>query len=75
MGSTSSQSWAYIANAKPICFAWDKQAAERACSLALEKTGKRMAARIAMIAMTTSNSIKVNPLFLLFITILSNTSS
>jgi hypothetical protein len=43
-----------------------------AFSLALENTGKRMAARMAMIAMTTSNSIKVKPLLL--INILFNTS-
>jgi hypothetical protein len=33
----------------------------RALSLAWANTGKRMAARIAMIAMTTSSSIRVNP--------------
>jgi hypothetical protein len=32
-----------------------------AFSLALPKTGKRMAARIAIIAMTTKSSIKVKP--------------
>jgi hypothetical protein len=34
------------------------KAASRACA----KTGNKIAARIAMIAMTTNNSIKVNPL-------------
>src|SRR5207247_1678070 len=33
----------------------------RACSRAWAKTGKRIAVTIAMIAMTTSNSIRVNP--------------
>src|SRR5438067_1852087 len=38
------------------------QLALRAASRAFAKTGKRIAARIAMIAMTTSSSINVNPL-------------
>ena len=38
-----------------------RQAVAQACSLALPRAGKRNAARIAMIAMTTSNSISVNP--------------
>src|ERR1051325_9976559 len=33
----------------------------RACSRALAKTGKRMAARMAMMAITTSSSIRVKP--------------
>src|SRR5437016_6213501 len=33
----------------------------RACSRAWAKTGKRIAARMAMIAITTSNSIRVKP--------------
>jgi hypothetical protein len=33
----------------------------RAFSLARAKTGKRIAARIAMMAMTTSSSMSVNP--------------
>ena len=33
----------------------------RACSLALERAGSNIPARIAMMAITTSNSIKVNP--------------
>jgi hypothetical protein len=38
----------------------------RAFIFALLKTGNNMAARMAMMAMTTSNSINVNPDFLLF---------
>src|SRR5438105_4376647 len=41
-----------------------RQEVFRACSRAWAKTGKRIAARIAMIAITTSNSIKVKPRFL-----------
>jgi len=46
------------------------QLAVRAFSLAFANTGKRIAARIAMIAITTNNSIKVNPLFYLCIVLL-----
>jgi hypothetical protein len=41
---------------------FDWQLACRAFPLALANTGKRIAARIAMIAITTSSSISVNPL-------------
>jgi len=37
------------------------QLARRAFSRALAKTGKRMDAKIAIIAMTTKSSIKVKP--------------
>jgi hypothetical protein len=37
------------------------QLARRALSLALAKTGNRMAARIEIIAITTNNSINVKP--------------
>src|SRR5579859_2182594 len=47
---------------RPICLTFDRQTVLRACSRAWAKTGNRIAARIAIIAMTTSNSIKVNPL-------------
>jgi hypothetical protein len=60
-GNLSSQSWQYIINAVPICLRLDRQAVFLAFSLARLKTGKRIAARIAMIAMTTNNSINVNP--------------
>jgi hypothetical protein len=49
----------------------DKQAAFLACSLARLKTGKRMAARMAMIAMTTRSSISVKPLLLIAFHLLS----
>jgi hypothetical protein len=39
-----------------------RQVVCRAFSRALAKTGKRIAARMAIIAITTSNSIKVKPL-------------
>jgi hypothetical protein len=38
-----------------------------ALALALANAGSNMPARIAMIAITTNSSIKVNPLFLFFI--------
>src|SRR2546425_8236829 len=47
--------------AMPHCLAWDRQAAWRALSRAWAKTGKRMAASIAMIAITTRSSIRVKP--------------
>jgi hypothetical protein len=65
-GSDSSQSWAYIAKAIPICFALDRHTAFLACSLALENTGNRIAAKMAIIAITTSSSINVKPRFSLF---------
>src|SRR5438477_3705558 len=48
--------------ALPSWFRLLVQVAWRACSRACAKTGKRMAARIAMMAITTSNSISVKPL-------------
>src|SRR5436853_4874272 len=50
-----------MCSARPICFRLDWQLAWRDFSRAWAKTGKRMAARMAMIAMTTSSSISVNP--------------
>src|SRR5947209_36722 len=47
--------------AVPICLVLERQAAERALSRAWAKTGKRMAARMAIMAMTTRSSISVNP--------------
>src|SRR5262245_48619965 len=46
--------------AVPICFWFERQAACRALLRACAKTGNKMAARIAMMAMTTSSSINVN---------------
>src|SRR5207245_2826208 len=47
--------------AVPICFWLERQTACRAFSRAWAKTGKRIAARMAMIAITTSSSISVKP--------------
>src|SRR5436309_1846412 len=41
------------------CLAFERQDAERAFSRAWAKTGKRIAARMAMIAITTRSSIRV----------------
>ena len=43
------------------CLLLFKHAAPVAVALALAKAGRSRAANMAMIAMTTSNSIKVNP--------------
>src|SRR5438067_8719100 len=48
-------------NARAICLLLDKQLEARAFSRAWAKTGNRIAARMAIIAITTSNSIRVNP--------------
>src|SRR3954462_5980629 len=45
--------------AKPSCFWFEVQEIWRAFSRALAKTGKRIAARIAIIAITTRSSISV----------------
>src|SRR5436305_1149645 len=45
---------------RPICLVLLRQEVLRAASLACAKTGNRIAARIAMIAITTSSSIRVN---------------
>jgi len=52
----------YISIPKAICFRFEAQDDWRAFSLALANTGKRIAARMAMIAMTTNSSISVKPL-------------
>src|SRR5918911_1683292 len=49
----------YMFMASPICRVLDRQAVWRAFSRAWEKTGNRIAARIAIMAMTTSSSIRV----------------
>src|SRR6266852_2372685 len=51
----------YSASAVPICRWFERQAVCRAFSRAWAKTGNKMAASIAIIAITTSNSIKVKP--------------
>src|SRR5579871_6537137 len=57
----------YIRAARAICFSLERQEVCRAFSRAWAKTGKRMAARIAIMAITTSSSIRVKPRFLLCI--------
>src|SRR5512141_3203969 len=58
----------YVVRARPICFRLLMQAEALARSRALAKTGNRMAARMAMMAMTTSNSIRVKPRTFSFMT-------
>jgi hypothetical protein len=48
----------------PICFRLFAQDARRAASRARASAGKSIAASMPMIAMTTNNSINVNPRFL-----------
>src|SRR5688572_24511193 len=48
-------------NAVPSWRVLERQLVARALSRAWAKTGKRMAARMAMIAITTSSSISVKP--------------
>ena len=45
---------------RPSCFMLDWQLARRALSLARAKAGNKMAAKMAMMAMTTKSSINVN---------------
>src|SRR5262245_3131999 len=52
-------SWLYIAVITDHCRRFDKQAVAWALVLALDKAGNSRLAKIAMIAMTTSSSIKV----------------
>src|SRR5207244_4195401 len=56
----SSLSWVYIAIPSPNCLTLERQDAARAFSRACAKTGNRMAAKIAIIAITTRSSIRVN---------------
>ena len=48
--------------ARPICFRLLRQEAWRAFARALLNAGNNMAANMAMMAMTTNNSIRVNNL-------------
>ena len=50
----------YMRAAMPICRSFDWQEACRAFSRAWAKTGKRIAARMAIMAMTTRSSLRVN---------------
>src|SRR5580692_5755740 len=61
---TSAWSSAYMNRARLICCRLLMQAALRAASLALSKTGMSNAARMAMTAITTSSSTRVNPFFM-----------
>src|SRR4051794_33691223 len=60
VGKTSVLSDAYIRTARPICLVLLKHAAARARSLARDRAGSNIAARMAMMAITTSSSIRVN---------------
>src|SRR5207245_10533436 len=53
-----------MVKASPICRRLEAHAALRAVARAWAKTGNRIAARMAMMAITTSNSISVKPLVL-----------
>src|SRR5438874_6901460 len=59
-GRNSLLSWAYIVKARAICVLLLTQAMALAFSFALDRAGSSIAARIAIIAITTSNSIRVN---------------
>src|SRR5262245_61631930 len=59
-GRNSLLSSAYIRNARPHCRRLPAHSADRALFFALASAGRINEARIAMIAMTTSNSINVN---------------
>ena len=52
----------YIVTATPICLQLLRQADWPALAFALANAGSSSPARIAMMAITTSNSISVNPL-------------
>ena len=56
-----SDSFAYILNTSPHCLRLFWQLARRAASRARASDGRRMAAKMEMMPITTSNSIKVNP--------------
>src|SRR5436190_10739448 len=60
-GSDSLLSLAYIIMARPICRLLLLQAMPLALSFARARAGSSMAARMAMMAMTTKSSIRVNP--------------
>ena len=56
-----SKSSTYIMKAKPICLWLFRQAVDRPFSFARAKAGRSSPANIAMMAITTSNSIRVKP--------------
>ena len=61
LGNISLLSPAYMWTPRLICFKLFKQVVRFAFAFALDRTGINKAARMAMMAMTTSNSIRVNP--------------
>src|SRR5690348_13523082 len=60
-GPRPSQSLRYMVIPVPSCFRLDRHAVERACSRACANTGNKIAAKIAMIAITTRSSMSVKP--------------
>src|SRR5689334_17902175 len=60
-GSLSWLSAIYMTVANPHCLIFERQWILLALSLALLSAGKSSAAKMAIMAMTTSSSIKVNP--------------
>jgi hypothetical protein len=60
LGNLVSLSSANITHERMNCRRWFLQFTRRACSFEFERAGSSKAARIAMIAITTSNSINVN---------------
>ena len=61
-GKKSPLSLAYMIKPKPICLLLLRHLVVKAFVLALASAGSTIAARMAMIAMTTNSSIRVNPL-------------
>src|ERR1041385_5312132 len=61
----------YINQARASCFWLLRQEAPVALSLARERAGSNIAANIAMIAITTNNSISVNPFFRISIPVIA----
>ena len=58
-GNVSTLSLVYIAITTPTCFKLEVHRIRKAFCFALANAGSSIAARMAMIAMTTSNSIRV----------------
>src|ERR1039458_7817495 len=62
-GKKSRLSFSYMTMPKASCLLLFTQVMRMALALALDRAGKSMAARIAMMAMTTNSSIRVKPRF------------
>src|SRR5580698_226936 len=60
-GHVSEKSPKYICSAKEVCFRLEVQLARYALRLAAANAGSSMAAKMAMIAMTTRSSMRVKP--------------